>query len=97
MGKRKQIIGVSFLVLLVAGISCGHVPLFLYLCCSSTSELDHLSDLLDCSLLPGAGAFFFILFGLIPLLFLPPAYLIPHLSEFIDSLYKPPRLVPSFL
>jgi len=95
MDRRKQIIGLGLLVLLVVGISCGYVTFFLHFCCSPTSGPYHLSDLLNCSLLPGAVAFevgFFMLFGLVPLFFLPPAYLIPHLSEFVRSLFKPPRL-----
>jgi len=95
INRRKQILSLCLLALLVAGISCTYVTLFLHLCCSSTSEPYHFLHFLDCGLLPSMlvlEAGLFVLFGLIPLFFLPPTYLIPHLSGFMDSLFQPPRL-----
>ncbi len=95
MDRRKQILGLGLLVLLVAGISCALVVLFTHLCCSSTSGIHHLTNFLDCSLLRSTLALeegLSVLFGLVPLFFLLLTLLIPHLSEFIHSLYKPPRL-----
>ncbi len=92
IGRRKQILGICLLVLLVAGISCALIILFTHLHCSSTPGTYYLTDLLDCSLLPGTVALedgLSVLFGLVPLFFLPLTPLIPHLSEFIPSLYNP--------
>lgn len=95
IGQRKQILGICLLLLLIAGISCSYLTLFTHLCCSSVSEPYHSFNFPDCSLLPNIVALevnLFVLFGLIPLFFLPPIHLVPHLSEFIRSLFKPPRL-----
>jgi len=99
IGRRKQLLGIGLLVLLVVGIGCIYITLFLHLCCSPTSGPYHLPDLLDCGLLPSTAALevsFLVLFGLILLFFLPLTCPIPHLSEFIDSLFKPPRLATYF-
>jgi hypothetical protein len=72
-----------------------YVALFMHLCCSSTSEPYYFPHSVDCSLSSGTLVLevgLFMLFGLILLFFLLPTDLIPHLSEFINSLFKPPQL-----
>jgi hypothetical protein len=99
ISRRKQILSLSLLALLIAGISCMYLALFIHLCCSSTFESYHSLLSPDCNLSSNTLVLevgLFMLFGLILLFFLPPADLIPHLSEFIDSLFKPPQSVIYF-
>jgi hypothetical protein len=95
IGRRKQILSALFLMLLIAALSCIYAMPLKHFQCSSTSESYPSFNFLDCSLLPGILIFeagLFMPFSLIPLFFSLFAYLIPHLSEFIDSLFKPPQL-----